>query len=178
MEASRRASLHGRLVKQDEERVEAEAELEKETLQTTEDFESKREDWIDVQQYVQQQRLEHRQGIAGRVAKGREEKEVMLRLHQEKLDTMHEELMNKRMDAEDVVVYKANEKKRRRESVARRLDSWKLQKMKAAKQSMKQKMSQLEEFSWKQKDWEALQTAKVLMKENRLQDILKHKTWM
>jgi hypothetical protein len=159
----RRQSLEYRNQLEFQERMRLEGErynqLEKEAI----DRELTVAAWQDVQAYQERCREERRQSLAQRLVESRQQKQRSLEEHRLKLDALHDEFNTRRLDwsAEEMA---EDEKKRRRFSLALRLDSWRMQRLAEEKLKEKKRMIEEENIRCRMQDWEDLQRAKEELK--------------
>lgn len=139
-EEARRASIQYRNEVERQEAMRLDGLKQQDLAEETRDYQLKHAAWQDVQNYQASLRDERRKSIAMRLVMSRKQKETALMDHKTALDKMHAEFELKRGAWSDVVEYKASEQKKRRDSVAMRLDSWRMDRMQREKEAAKKRV--------------------------------------
>ena len=130
--------------------------------------------WRDVQKYQCELREEARKSLAFRLADSRRQQQLAIEEHRLHLDKLHEEFAIRHVEWKDVNAIKEKEaEKKRRMSVALRMDSWKCQRLAEEKLAAKKALIAQESARLDEEDWEALKRAKELLK---MEETLKFKT--
>ncbi len=131
--------------------------------------------WQDVKEYQQHLRDEARKSLSFRLAEAKRHHMIDLEQHRQKLDQLHEELLLKRQDWQDINAYREQERESRRKSVGLRLQSWRIQKLAEEKLEAKKRLILEEEARYREMDWEDLNEAKNILKQEELENLRKGK---
>jgi hypothetical protein len=170
-EEARRASMQYRNQVELQEAMRKDGLRKQELEQTVQDLQVKHDDWVDVQNYQQSLRDERRKSIAMRLVHSRKQKEAALMNHKLALEQMHNEFELKRGGWQDVREFNDHERKKRRDSVAMRLESWRLERMQREKELAKKRIAEEEDAALKEQDAENIRTAREAMKDKEKMDL-------
>lgn len=168
---ARRESTQYRNQVEVQEAMRKEGIRKQEHKQLVEDLQLKHDAWLDVQNYQQSLRDERRKSIAMRLVHSRKQKEAALIKHKVALEEMHKEFELKHAGWQDVLAYESHEQKRRRDSVAMRLDSWRLERMQKEKERAKKQIADEEDAALKEQDAENIRAAREAMKDKEKMDM-------
>jgi hypothetical protein len=171
-DSRRKESLLGRAqAAHHEKEVDGEAALhEKEILLS--DWALKQLDWEEVNAEKAAEKATARQSLACRLVQKKYEKEAELMLHQARLNELHTDLLARRNDAIDVAEYKQKAVENRRKSVAFRLDSWRQQKLKQAKEEQKRRVQYEQDRLLDERAREDIERAKIALRDEAALDRL------
>ncbi|RYH00619.1 hypothetical protein EON65_49015 [archaeon] len=138
-----------------------ESEKHAEQLAQQKEFELRGEVWKDVQAYREKMREEARRSLAFRLAEKHRLKEIDMTEHDQKMRSIHLDLLCRREDCMAIREHKIEEEARRRKSISMRLQHWKEVKMQEAKLKEKEEMMKEEEARLREMDREDLLAAKL-----------------
>lgn len=128
--------------------------------------------WRDEQQKLVEERVRERRELATRIEEAKRIKEADLIRHRAQLDIMHEDFESRRADWKAVAEARRKSKERSRQSVCLRLQSWRMNKLRADQQLTQQRMEQEQEAMYRRQDAEAVRAARaaelVAKREERL----------
>ena len=146
---------------------------EAEVAEARAEYEIKADDWRALQEAQEADREEKRRSMAWRLADASRKHALDLAAHEEKLNTLHGQLEWRKLVHEESEQYKAEQKARRRQSMALRQDSWRSQVIAEKQLKARKDMEQEEDARWRAEDAEALREAKEMLKENNRADYAK-----